>query len=101
MVSIRAEREANVLSMVARKAALQSKLSSLNANHANEPAAAAEASAISRDYDVLRESYDELLKDCEELKLRWDTANERSSFKFVFIDPPITRRVPAALIGRF
>jgi polysaccharide chain length determinant protein (PEP-CTERM system associated) len=96
MVSIRAEREANVQSLVARKAALQSELSSLTANQANEPAAAAEANRISRDYDVLRKSYDDLLKDREQLKLRGEAANERSSFRFEVIDPPTTPRVPAA-----
>ncbi|MGB3379525.1 MAG: GNVR domain-containing protein, partial [Allopontixanthobacter sediminis] len=96
MVSIRAEREANVQSLVARKAALQSELSALTANQASEPAAAAEANRISRDYEVLRKSYDELLKDREQLKLRGDAANERSSFRFEVIDPPTTPRVPAA-----
>ena len=96
MVSIRAERQANVQSLVARKAAMQSELSSLTANQASEPAAAAEANRISRDYDVLRKSYDELLKDREQLKLRGDAASERSSFKFEVIDPPTTPRVPAA-----
>ncbi len=96
MVSIRAEREANVQALVARKAALQSELSSLTANQANGPAATAEANRISRDYEVLRKSYDELLKDREQLKLRGDAANERSSFRFEVIDPPTTPRVPAA-----
>lgn len=96
MISIRAEREANVQSLAARKAALQTELSSYAANQANEPAAAAEASRISRDYEVLRKSYDELLKSREELKLRGNAANERSSFKFEVIDPPTTPRVPAA-----
>ncbi len=96
MVSIRAERQANVQSLVARKAAMQSELASLSSNQANEPAAAAEANRISRDYDVLRKNYDELLQDREQLKLRGDAANERSSFKFEVIDPPTTPRVPAA-----
>lgn len=96
MISIRAEREANVQSLFARRAALQSELSSLTANQANEPAAAAEANRISRDYEVLRKSYDELLKDREQLKLRGDAASERSSFQFEVIDPPTTPRVPAA-----
>ncbi|MDZ4308062.1 XrtA system polysaccharide chain length determinant [Allopontixanthobacter sp.] len=96
MVSIRAEREANVQSLVARKAALQSELSALTASQASEPAAAAEANRISRDYEVLRKSYDELLKDREQLKLRGDAANERSSFRFEVIDPPTIPRVPAA-----
>lgn len=96
MVSIRAEREANVQSLAARKAALQSELSLLTSNQASEPAAAAEANRISRDYEVLRKNYDELLQDREDLKLRGDAANERSSFRFEVIDPPTTPRVPTA-----
>ncbi len=96
MVSIRAEREANVQAMVARKAALQSDVASMMANQASEPAAAAEANRISRDYDVLRKNYDELLQDREEMRLRGQVENERSSFKFEVIDPPTTPRLPAA-----
>jgi len=96
MISIRAEREANVQSLAARKASLQSELTGLTSSQASEPAAAAEANRISRDYEVLRKKYDELLQDREEMKLRGDVENERSSFKFEVIDPPTTPRVPAA-----
>ncbi len=96
MVSIQAEREANVQSLMARKAALQTDLSALTSNQASEPAAAAEANRISRDYDVLRKKYDDLLQDREDMKLRGDVESERSSFRFEVIDPPTTPRTPAA-----
>ena len=96
LVSIRAEREANVQAMTARKAALQSDLTALMASQADEPAVAAEANRISRDYEVLKEKYDELLQNREEMRLRGQVENERSSFRFEVIDPPTVPGAPAA-----
>ena len=95
-VAIKAERQANVQALLARKAALQSEFSGLMASAANEPAVAAEANRISRDYEVLKDKYDDLLQDREEMKLRGQVDNERSSFKFEVIDPPTLPRAPSA-----
>lgn len=94
--SIRAERQANVQSLQARKAALQAEISGMVANQTMEPGVAAEAQRISRDYDVLRDQYDKLLKDREELRLRGQVETENSSIRFDIIDPPTTPRIPAA-----
>jgi polysaccharide chain length determinant protein (PEP-CTERM system associated) len=94
--SIRAERQANLQALRSRSAALRSEISQMVANQAMEPGAAAEAQRISRDYDVLREQYDKLLQDREELRLRGQVETERSSVKFEVIDPPTTPRVPSA-----
>ena len=96
LISIRAEREANVQALTARKAALQSELSGMMANQADEPAVAAEANRISRDYEVLKDKYDEILKNREEMRLRGQVETERSSFRFEVIDPPTVPNVPAA-----
>ncbi len=96
LISIRAERQANVQALTARKAALQSDLAAMMANQADEPAVAAEANRISRDYKVLKDKYDELLQDREEMRLRGQVENERSSFRFEVIDPPTVPRAPAA-----
>ncbi len=45
---------------------------------------------------MLRERYDELLQDREELRLRGQVANERSAVQFEVVDPPTTPRAPAA-----
>jgi polysaccharide chain length determinant protein (PEP-CTERM system associated) len=94
--AIRAERQANVQSMQARSAALSSEIMSVTASQAMEPGVAAEAQRISRDYDVLRQQYDKLLQDREELRLRGQVETERSAVKFEVIDPPTSPRVPAA-----
>ncbi len=96
LVSIKAEREANVQALMARKAALQSEISGAMADQASEPAVSAEANRISRDYDVLKKKYDELLQDREEMRLRGQVESERSSFKFDVVDPPTTPRQPAS-----
>lgn len=96
LISIKAERQANVQALASRQAALQSEMAALMASQANEPAVAAEANRISRDYEVLKDKYDELLQDREEMKLRGQVENERSSFKFEVIDPPTTPQTPSA-----
>ncbi|HEY6816374.1 MAG TPA: GNVR domain-containing protein, partial [Croceibacterium sp.] len=96
LAAMRVEREANLQSLQSRAAALRSEIASITASQLQEPGAAAEAQRISRDYEVLREQYDKLLKDREELRLRGQVETERSSVKFEVVDPPSTPRVPAA-----
>ncbi|MFV0645010.1 MAG: XrtA system polysaccharide chain length determinant [Sphingomonadaceae bacterium] len=96
LVSIQAERESKVQALQARRAALQSDIMAMAADQSSEPAVAAEANRISRDYEVLKKKYDDLLQDREDMRLRGKVENERSSFKFEVIDPPSTPRAPAA-----
>ncbi len=96
LVSIRAERQANLQALLARKAALQADVSMSMADQASSPALAAEAQRIGRDYEVLKKKYDELLQDREELQLRSNLESERSSFRFDIIDAPALPLKPAA-----
>jgi polysaccharide chain length determinant protein (PEP-CTERM system associated) len=96
LLSIRGEREANAQALTSRAAALRSEIASISASQAQEPGVAAEAQRISRDYEVLRQQYDKLLQDREELRLRGQVENERSGIKFEVVDPPSTPRVPSA-----
>jgi uncharacterized protein involved in exopolysaccharide biosynthesis len=96
LLSIRAERQANYQALNARKAALQSDISALIAAQVEEPTVAAEANRISRDYEVLKDKYDELLENREEMRLRGQVETERSAFSFQVIDPPTLPRSPAA-----
>jgi polysaccharide chain length determinant protein (PEP-CTERM system associated) len=70
LVSIRAEREANVQAIQSRLAAARSDIAQTTALQISNPALAEEANRINRDYDVLRSQYDKLLRDREELRLR-------------------------------
>lgn len=94
--SVRAERQANVQALISRKAALQSDLGALTAQAIQNPELAGEAKRINRDYDVLRQQYDKLLQDREELKLRGQVKTEREAVKFEVVDPPTTPRAPVA-----
>jgi len=94
--SMRVQRQATVQALNSRAAALRAEIASINMSLEREPGAAAEAQRISRDYDVLREQYDNLLKDREELRLRGQVENERNAIQFEVVDPPSTPRTPAA-----
>ncbi|MBB3032753.1 XrtA system polysaccharide chain length determinant [Alteriqipengyuania lutimaris] len=96
LVSLRADRQATVQALLARKAALQADMSMTIADQASEPGLAAEAKRIGRDYEVLKNKYDELLKDREEMELRSQVESERSSFRFDIIDAPAVSTRPAA-----
>ena len=94
--SIKADREASMVALQSRKAGLQADIAQLTTQQYGEPAVAAEAARINRDYDVLKEQYDKLLRDREALRLRGQVENEHNAVKFEVIDPPTTPREPAA-----
>jgi polysaccharide chain length determinant protein (PEP-CTERM system associated) len=94
--SIRIERQAAVEALTSRAAALRQQIMATEANEAQEPAAAAEAKQISRDYDVLKDQYDKLLADREQLQLRGQVETEHSSIKFQVVDPPNAPRKPSS-----
>ena len=96
LVSIKAERQANVQGLQARRAAVQADLAQLSSLRISSPELATEAQRITRDYDVLKQQYDKILKDREELLLRGKVETERSSFKIEVTDPPTSPRAPAA-----
>ncbi len=94
--SIKADRQASMMALQSRKAALQQDIAQLTTQQYSEPAVAAEASRINRDYEVLKEQYDKLLRDREALRLRGQVENEHNAVKFEVIDPPTSPREPAA-----
>ena len=96
LIALRADRQASIESLQARRAALQSTIAGLMASQASEPAVAAEANRISRDYDVMRTNYENLLKDREKLRTRGDVVDETSQYKFDLVDPPVVPQSPAA-----
>ncbi len=94
--SIRAERAANVQSLSARRASISQEISAATAQQFSNPESAAEYQRITRDYDVMKEQYDKLLHDREELKIRGSVETEHNAVKFQVIDPPTTPRSPIA-----
>ena len=96
LLSIKAERQANLQALHSRRASLQAEMGSLSGKAAGEPMVAAESARIGRDYDVLKAQYDKLLQDREELRLRGSVESETNAVKFQVIDPPTTPRSPVA-----
>ena len=96
LVSIRAERQANVQALQSRRASVQTEISQVMAKQIQNPEVAAEAQRISRDYEQLKTQYDKLFADREALRLRGQVENEQGTAKFQIIDPPTSPRGPSA-----
>lgn len=94
--SMRSERQANVAALAARKSALQADILRLSAKQSEEPGVAAEQARLNRDYDVLKEQYDKLLQDREDIRLRGQVQSETDAIKIEVIEPPSIPRSPIA-----
>lgn len=98
-VSLRAmmsEREAQLAAAETRRAQLQADLAQLGQRQSSEPGAAAEQVRLTRDYDVLRQQYDRLLADREQLRLRTDMQVRASGMIVRVVEPPRTPAGPAS-----
>jgi polysaccharide chain length determinant protein (PEP-CTERM system associated) len=96
-VSIRAmlaEREAQLNAATVRRAQLQADLQQLSARQTSEPGVAAEQARLNRDYDVLKQQYDRLLENREQVRIRRDVQTGTSAVSFRVIDPPSRPMVP-------
>ncbi|WP_294271361.1 XrtA system polysaccharide chain length determinant [uncultured Sphingomonas sp.] len=94
--SMAAEKQSQLASLKIRKSQLQNDLDRLNASLATDPQAAAAQGAIDRDYQVLKDSYDQLLRQREQVALRGQAQNQTDSMRFSVIDPPTYPRAPAS-----
>lgn len=94
--SMQAEKQAAVAALAARKAQLSADMAAFTAKQAEEPGVVAEQARLNRDYDVLKQQYDKLLGDREDVKLRSDVATRTDAIKFSVIDPPSDPRIPIA-----
>ncbi len=94
--SMQADRAASVAALVQRKAQIEGDLSALQAKLAEQPGVAAEQGQIDREYQVLKDQYDKLLADREQMKIRSQAQTETDSVKFDIVDPPTQPRAPTA-----
>jgi polysaccharide chain length determinant protein (PEP-CTERM system associated) len=98
-VSLRAmmaEREAQAAAAAVRQAQLQAEMQQLSARQSEEPGVAAEHSRLNRDYEVLKNQYDRLLENREQIRLRSDVQTRTDAVSFRVIDPPSRPVVPIA-----
>jgi len=91
-----ADKQAAVASLRIRKAQLQGDLEQLNAKLSEDPTVAAEQGSIDRDYQVLKDQYDQLLTQREQIALRGQAQSQTDRVKFSVIDPPTTPQTPSA-----
>jgi polysaccharide biosynthesis transport protein len=94
--SMRAEREASVAALTARKSALQSDMAGYAAKQTAEPGVAAEYERINRDYEVQKAQYDKLLTDREEIRLRGQVGAQTDAVQFQVIEQPLIAKAPAS-----
>lgn len=93
--SMRAEREAAVTALSARKNALQSDMAALAAKQTAEPGVAAEYQRINRDYEVLKTQYDKLVTERDQIRLRGQVESQTDAVQFRVVKEPSLSNVPA------
>ena len=98
-VSLRAmmaEREAALAAATARRNQLTSDLAQLSSRQSTEPGLAAEQARLTRDYDVLKQQYDQLLANREQVRLRSDVQSRTSPLTVQVVEPPSVPSAPAS-----
>ncbi|MES2753757.1 MAG: XrtA system polysaccharide chain length determinant [Pseudomonadota bacterium] len=93
--SMQTERAGAVAALQTKKALIQGDLDRLQAKLTEQPDAAAEQGKIERDYQVLKDGYDKLLADRQDIQLRGQVQTQTSSVKFSVTDPPTLSSAPA------
>lgn len=94
--SLQAERAATVSALEARKAQIRGDLDGMMRKQVTEPGLAAEQDRLNREYDAIKQQYDQLLGDRENVRLRGDAQSEGGALKFRVIDPPSASTIPAS-----
>jgi len=94
--AMQAEKQATAAALASRKAELQGTLNRMAAIQVNQPGVAAQQGQLDRDYQVLKDQYDKLLGDREDVRLRSNVANRADAIQFKVIDPPSRSRIPSS-----
>lgn len=94
--SVLADRQAQVAALRMRRSQLQADLDQLNAKLSIDPTVAAEQGEVERRYQVLKDQYDQLFAQREQLRLRGQAQTESAPVRFSVIDPPRAPKTPAA-----
>ncbi len=98
-VSLRAmmaEREAQLGAATTRRNQLQADLGQLSARQSTEPSLAAQQSQLASDYNTLKQQYDQLVAQREQIRLRRDINSRTSPISVSVVEPPSVPNAPAA-----
>ena len=96
LVGLRSDRQASLQALQSRRDSVEKDIAEATAQQTSNPDVMAQAQNISRDYDVLKQQYDKLLQDREEMRLKGQVASQNNSVKFQVLDPPTMPRSPTA-----
>ncbi|MGH6781111.1 MAG: GNVR domain-containing protein, partial [Sphingomonadaceae bacterium] len=94
--AMQAEKQASVAALAARKNQLQGDMNLLMAKQTADPGVMSEQARINRDYEVMKQQYDKLLEDREQIRLRSQVESQTDAVVFKLIDPPSRPRVPVS-----
>ncbi len=94
--SMQADRAAQVAALNQRRQQIVGDMARFEDKVSDQPGVAAEQSANDRDYQVLKDQYDKLLADREQVKLQSQVQTQTDAVKFSVIDPPTAPRAPIA-----
>ncbi|MBY4636139.1 chain-length determining protein [Sphingopyxis sp. XHP0097] len=96
LAAMRAERQATVGALSARKTQLMGDIAKINAQQIQNPGVAAEYDRINGEYTALKAQYDKLFAQREQVRLRGDVQTETDAIKVELLDPPTKPTSPAA-----
>lgn len=96
LASMRAERQAQVAALQARKNALQQDVAGLSSQLASEPGISAEYDRLTREYEVQKDQYQKLLAEREQVSLRGNISSEADAVKFRVVEQPVVPSAPAS-----
>lgn len=94
--AMRAERQATVGALSARKMQLTGDIARITSQQIQNPGVAAEYDRINGEYSAMKEQYDKLLAQREQVRLRGDVQTETDAIKVELLDPPTKPTSPAA-----
>ena len=92
----RADRQAALQALQSRHDSVEKDIAQATAQQMSNPELLSQAQNISRDYDVLKQQYDKLLQDREEMRLKGQVQSQGNSVKFQILDPPALPHTPTA-----
>ena len=96
LIGQRADRQAALQALQSRHDSVEKDIAEATAQQMSNPELLSQAQNISRDYDVLKQQYDKLLQDREEMRLKGQVQNQNNGVKFQILDPPALPRTPTA-----
>jgi polysaccharide chain length determinant protein (PEP-CTERM system associated) len=96
LAAMRAERQATVSALSARKSQLMGDISKITAQQIQNPSIAAEYDRINGEYTAFKAQYDKLLGQREQVRLRGEVQTETDAIKIELLDPPSKPTSPAA-----